>query len=118
MQNNDVEKHRIALLRQFNSKPTLELFKTFDDDAKMTIIQSGMCLIDDIFKSLPKELINEYISQGPNLTTYQANELPVNLIKRYIERRAISIPQLLSNWEYKYNKLDQGNSTIKQKIQI
>jgi hypothetical protein len=112
----DKERRKINDIQNFQSNKSLELFKTFDLETRIDILKSGDTIPDKIFDTLSKELINEYISVGPNLTNHQVKKLPKNFIPYYQKRREISIPQLLENGIYERNIYDNGTQIIQDKI--
>ena len=115
------EKTTIENIQKFNNNQSLDLFKTFDLDDKIQILKSGISIIDNIFVTLNNDLINEYVSVGPNLTQLQYKYINNNnnnsLKNNYIKNRKLSIPQLLKDNTYIFNNLDLNINIIKEKIE-
>ena len=113
------ERTTIENIQKFNNNQSLELFKTFDLDDKIQILRSGVSIIDEIFVTLNNNLINEYVSVGPNLTQLQYEYINNNnsLRNYYLKNRELSVPQLLENDSYKFNKLDLNIPLIQEKIE-
>jgi len=95
------------------------MFKSFDADTRLVVLTSGIAIIDEIYDTLNLELKNEYVSQGPNLTENQVNDISKNssLRKRYVERRDISFTQMVNTGKYEFNNLDLEVKSIQIKIE-
>lgn len=106
----DKEKNNIDYLKKFKSNQDPGTFKNFDYELKNLIVKSGITLNDDIFKSLDKNLRNEYLSVGTNLTKYQASNLNDSEIKRYRNVRKLTIGQYIDAGQYKSSILDKDLS--------
>jgi YD repeat-containing protein len=106
----DKEREILEIIKRFNKKQSLEIFQNVDYETKVQLIKSGIKLNDDIFKTLDKNLRNDYISVGGNVTTYQADNLSDSEISRYRNVRKLTIPQLLEAKIYRPSKLDIGLS--------
>ena len=111
----DKEKNNIKHLKNFKSHQDLKTFNDFDYELKNLIVKSGITLNDDIFKSLDKNLRNEYVSIGTNLTKYQAGNLNDSEIKRYRNVRKLTIDQYIDIDKYKPSILDKD---LNDKVRI
>lgn len=108
----DEERGFIKKLTNFINNPTLERFNQFSYKQKAQALKSVINLSDEIWKTLDSVLRNEFLSIGPNLTNYQADDLKSNEIERYKKTRALSFDQL--GTKFIINKCDSVN--IKDKF--
>lgn len=96
----DKEKYELKEVREFGKFQSLEKFNSYDYSLKDKIVKSGVLLMDDIFKTLDKNLRNEYVSVGGNLTKYQADNLNDSEIARYRKVRVTTLPEFLNSNNY------------------
>jgi hypothetical protein len=118
----ETEKDIIRAVERFRQDQSLEKFQTFPEDYKQQILKSGITLIDDIYVYLESNklwnLINEYVSVGPNLTPLQVDSIRNkggSILTNYLKNREQSILDLMREHQYQFNILDKNNTTI-QKI--
>jgi len=102
----DDERNFIKKLNNFSNYPTFETFEKFSYKEKTQALKSIVNLPDDIWKTLDSTLRNEFLSVGPNLTKYQADDLKPNEVGRYTKTRALSSPQLKTVGRLILNKYD------------
>lgn len=90
------EEERILMSRinDFKYEPTLDKFNSFSYKEKAQALKSILNLPDEIWKTLDSTLRNEFLSIGPNLTNYQADDLKSNEIERYKKTREISFREM------------------------
>jgi hypothetical protein len=112
----DAERAELENIKKFIKKPTLEKFQTFDYSTQIKALKSGSNIPDTIYQTLDPTLINEFLSVGPNLTTYQADSLKENQLRWYLKNRNIQVEQFIKNNIYRFNKHDVNIPFIKDKI--
>jgi hypothetical protein len=95
----------------------LATFKTLPYSVKGDFLKTQVDLRDEIFVELDKNLRNDFISIGPNLTVKQVKALTSTEKARYLETRKISVPQLLSHYLYDFNELDISLPLVQKKEQ-
>ncbi len=96
-------------LREFSEQPSLQKFKEFTYKEQAQTLKSIINLPDKIWNVLDSTLRNEFISIGPNLTEYQADDLKPNEATRYKKTRALSFDQLRNSGLLEINKYDDIN---------
>jgi hypothetical protein len=105
------EKVLFNKLKQFTSNPNINVFinvfNTFSYKEKAQALKSLSNLPDEIWNTLDSTLRNEFLSVGPNLSDYQANNLKQNEIERYKKTRDISFKELAQYKLINVNKFDK-----------
>jgi hypothetical protein len=91
----DKERILIDRIERFARFPSLKIFNAFTYEEKAQALKSVINLPDGIWKTLDSTLRNEFLSVGPNLTKYQADDLKPNEIERYKKNRTLAYPMLL-----------------------
>jgi len=102
----DEENFSLKTLKEFSNYQTSEQFNTFSYKQKAQALKSVINLSDEIWKTLDSTLRNEFLSIGPNLTPYQADDLKPNEIERYKKTREISFKQIPKR-SIRFNKYDE-----------
>jgi len=101
------EKVILDKLKTFISKPNINVFNTFSYKEKAQALKSLSNLPDEIWNTLDSTLRNEFLSVGPNLSEYQADNLKQNEIERYKKTRDISFKELAQYRLINVNKFDK-----------
>jgi hypothetical protein len=96
-------------LEKFSRQPSLQKFKEFTYKEQSQALKAIVNLPDEIWNVLDSTLRNEFISIGPNLTEYQADDLKPNEVARYKKTRALSFQQLVKSGFLEINKYDDIN---------
>jgi hypothetical protein len=99
-------------LQGFSRNPSLQKFKEFTYEEQAQALKSIVNLPNEIWDVLDSTLRNEFISIGPNLTEYQADDLKPNEESRYKKTRALSFDQLAEDDFLEFNKHDDINQII------
>jgi hypothetical protein len=107
------EENTINIVQDFKYNQNLQSFNSYDYAIKTTIVKSGVSLRDEIFDTLDRDLRNEYISVGGNLTHHQAKSLKGSEINRYIKVREQTIPLLNKAKSLMINILDRETQIVK-----
>jgi hypothetical protein len=103
-------------LEGFSRNPSLQSFKEFTYKEQAQALKSIVDLPNEIWDVLDSTLRNEFISIGPNLTEYQADDLKPNEESRYKKTRALSFDQLAENYFLKFNKHDDINQIASRAV--
>jgi hypothetical protein len=113
----DSERNLIDRIDKFTRRPILDIFNKFSYKEKLQALKSVINLPDDIWKTLDSFLRNEFLSVGPNLTPYQADDLKPNEIERYKKTRDISTTILMDDGNFQKNAIDSKYNEIYKKIE-
>lgn len=108
----DSERAMLEKLKDFVNNTKLSTFEKFSYKEKAQALKSVANIPDEIWKVLDTTLRNEFLSIGPNLTEFQANDLELNEIKRYKNTRKLSIHHLLTIRRAFPNKFDSDDVFI------
>lgn len=110
----NVEREEIKAINDFINNPSIKKFTKMDFNMRSRVLKMRVNLSDDIFKILSKDLINEFLSIGPNLTPLQVASLNDKQKAWYLKNRSIQLDQLANNGHYRYNKLDSNSDKFKE----
>lgn len=113
------EKHKIKTFENMlylSISDRVEAFKEMSYNLKSDYLKTEPDLPDIMFDLLDKNLRNDFISIGPNLTIKQARSLGASERSRYLQTRQISVKQLIDNRLYTFNELDENIPLIREKI--
>lgn len=113
----DAEQSELDNIEYFLDNPTVDKFIEFDFDQRSRILKSRINLNDEIFNILSKDLLNEFLSIGPNLTPSQTSSLNDKQKSWYLRNRKIELNEYISSKIYKFNELDIGIEEIKNNLQ-
>jgi len=110
------ERNLMDDIKNFVRDPSLDFFNVFSYNEKAQALKSVVNIADEIWKTLDSTLRNEFLSVGPNLTKYQANDLKPNEIVRYNKTRLLSVIPLYDDDMFYFNKHDENNDDLMNKI--
>jgi hypothetical protein len=113
---NDDERNLTKKIEKLNKHQSLDFFNTFSYREKSQALKSVANLSDEIWKTLDSILRNEFLSVGPNLTKYQADDLKPNQIERYKKTRILSVIHLYNEDVFNFNKHDENTDDLMEKI--
>jgi hypothetical protein len=113
----DDERSEIDSVDDFLNDPNIDTFLEFDFDKRARILKRSVNLNDNLFKVLSKDLLNEFLSIGPNLTKFQMSSLNDNQKIWYLKNRKIQLDNYVSSEIYKFNELDLTIEGVEDKLQ-
>ena len=102
----NVEKKEMKTINDFINNPSVKEFTKMDFNMRSRVLKMSINLSDDMFKILSKDLINEFLSTGPNLTQFQISSLNDKQKDWYLRNRNIHLDELADSIDYKFNELD------------
>ena len=105
----NVEREEIKTIDDFINDPSIKKFTKMDFNMRSRVLKKSRNLSDDIFQILSNDLINEFLSTGPNLTPLQVASLSDKQKAWYLKNREIQLDEYINEFvdqSYRFNELD------------